>query len=85
MPDRYLVLRTPSGISGDMLLTGLARLAGLDNDDLSRPWSTVLVSKHCTVALHLEQTSVNNISGWKATVTIPPRSMLIAAWLISAS
>ena len=36
MPDRYLVLRTPSGISGDMLLTGLARLAGLDNDDLDQ-------------------------------------------------
>lgn len=34
MADTYLVVRAPSGLSGDMLLTGLARLSGTDQAGL---------------------------------------------------
>lgn len=88
MPDRHLVLRTPSGISGDMLLTGLACLAGLDYVDLNK------LLEHLDIdvlvgCLKLERTSVNHISGWKASVTLPPehahRSFADIRKLIQAS
>ena len=70
MNDSAIVLRTPSGISGDMLLTGLSRLADLNNGEL-----TALVDSIGLPALHdavrVEPHSVNHISGWKASIDLP--------------
>lgn len=68
---RILILRTPSGISGDMLVTGLVKLAGLSEEKLA-----VLVEQIGVPALRdtvsIEAHSVNNISGWKTTISLPP-------------
>lgn len=64
-----LVLRTPSGISGDMLVAGLARLSGDENAvdgflaDLLMPQlsGTVSIRPH----------AINSISGWRAFVDVP--------------
>ena len=71
MPDKYLVLRTPSGISGDMLLTGMARIAELDAADIE----TLVVSlgiDSLLGCLQIGPSYVNDISGWKATIRLPP-------------
>jgi uncharacterized protein (DUF111 family) len=71
MPNNCLVLRTPSGISGDMLLTGFARLAGLDEGDLNALVGCLGVNalRGC---LRLDPVSVNHITGWRAAVRLPP-------------
>jgi uncharacterized protein (DUF111 family) len=65
-----IVLRTPSGISGDMLLTGLARLAEVSNSELS-----ALVDALGVPALadstRIEPHGVNGISGWRAQIDLP--------------
>lgn len=65
-----IVLRTPSGISGDMLLTGLARLANVSNAELS-----VIVDSIGLDALHdcvtIEPHHVNWITGWQARISLP--------------
>jgi pyridinium-3,5-bisthiocarboxylic acid mononucleotide nickel chelatase len=65
-----VVLRTPSGISGDMLLTGLARLAGVNNAELS-----AIVDSIGVEALHdcvrIEPHHVNWITGWQARIALP--------------
>lgn len=67
---RILILRTPSGISGDMFVTGLVKLAGLSSEELS-----ILVEQIGVPALHdtvvIKAHSVNNISGWKMTISLP--------------
>lgn len=70
MKDRYIVLRTPSGISGDMLLTGMARMANVSGEDLNQRVEAlgIVALRNC---LRLEQTAVDNISGWKAVITLP--------------
>ena len=35
MAERLLVIRTPSGLSGDMCVAGLAALAGLSDEELN--------------------------------------------------
>ena len=70
MTDSLIVLRAPSGISGDMLLTGLSQLAGLNSGEL-----TALIDSIGLAALHnvvrIEPHSVNQISGWKASIDLP--------------
>lgn len=76
MKQQAIVLRTPSGISGDMLLTGLARLAGVSNADLS-----AIVDSIGVEALHdcvtIEPHHVNWITGWQAHITC--RTSIITA------
>jgi len=64
-----VVLRTPSGLSGDMLVAGLARLAGFSGSDLG-----AVVDGIGMPALHnvltLEPWSVNAISGWRANISL---------------
>ena len=71
MADKILVLRTPSGVSGDMLLTGMARIAGLNDIELAE-----MVDSLAVEALHgclsIEQVSMDSISGWKASINLPP-------------
>jgi len=65
-----IVLRTPSGISGDMLLTGLARLAGVGDAELSAIVDQIgldALRDRLTIAPH----AVNHISGWRATIDLP--------------
>ena len=70
MSDTAIVLRTPSGVSGDMLLTGLSRLAGVNGGEL-----TALIDSIGLPALHdvvrIGPHSVNHISGWKAVIDLP--------------
>lgn len=65
-----IVLRTPSGISGDMLLTGLARLADISNAELA-----TLVDQIGLPALSdcvtIEETHVEWITGYRARITLP--------------
>jgi uncharacterized protein (DUF111 family) len=68
--QQAIVLRTPSGISGDMLLTGLARLAAVSNAELS-----AIVDSIGVPALHdcvtIEPHHVNWITGCQARITLP--------------
>lgn len=86
--DRALVIRTPSGLSGDMLVTGLARLAAVSADELEQ-----LVVSIGLPALHrvlkIERCSVHGISGWRAQIALPPehhhRSLADIGEIIGAS
>jgi uncharacterized protein (DUF111 family) len=65
-----LVIRAPSGMGGDMLAAGLARLLALDQDALSlRVRRIGLAALEGTVML--EPRNVNGISGWGMRVTLP--------------
>ena len=70
MADKILVLRTPSGVSGDMLLTGMARIAGLKDIEFAEMVDSLAVAEF-RGCLSLEQESVDNISGWKASINLP--------------
>jgi uncharacterized protein (DUF111 family) len=65
-----IVIRTPSGLSGDMLVTGLSRLAQVSNAELNAMADTIgLPALHDVVdvrAHHVEQ-----ISGWRAHIDLP--------------
>lgn len=69
MKRHAIVLRTPSGISGDMLLTGLARLANVSNAELS-----AIVDSIGVAALHdcitIEPHHVNWITGHRARINL---------------
>lgn len=88
MKRTSIVLRTPSGLSGDMLVTGLAKLADLSNAELGIVVDSIgLPNLHdvITVAPH----SVKGISGWHATIDLPHehhhRSLKTILGLIEAS
>ena len=70
MSQTAIVLRTPSGISGDMLLTGLARLADVSAAELS-----VILDQIGLDALRdcvtIEATHVDWITGWRAKIDLP--------------
>jgi len=70
MKKNSVVLRTPSGLSGDMLVAGLARLVGLSDPDLGSLVDSIgLPALHDTLAV--EPCNVNGISGWRAKVSLP--------------
>jgi uncharacterized protein (DUF111 family) len=66
-----LVLRTPSGISGDMLLTGLAKLSNASGASLERLVEKIGVSE-LRACLEIKRASVEGISGWRAAVSLAP-------------
>jgi uncharacterized protein (DUF111 family) len=70
MTNTSIVLRTPSGISGDMLLTGLARLSGISNAELSALVDQIGVDalRDCVT---IEDTHVDWITGSRATIDLP--------------
>lgn len=88
MADSCLVLRTPSGISGDMLVTGFARLAGMGDADV-RALVDSLGIPALQGCLRLQQTAVGGVSGWRAEVNLPAehahRSLADIRKLIAAS
>ena len=70
MTERILVIRTPSGLSGDMCVAGLAALAGLSDQDLNE-----LVSRIQLPALQnsvtLSEHTVEHISGYQLQLDLP--------------
>jgi uncharacterized protein (DUF111 family) len=70
MKRTSIVLRTPSGLSGDMLVTGLSRLAHASNSELGAITDSIgLDALHDVIAV--EPHSVNGISGWQARIELP--------------
>jgi uncharacterized protein (DUF111 family) len=67
---KLIVLRTPSGISGDMLLTGLAKLAGVSNSELAVIVDSIGVEA-LTDCVTIEPHHVNWITGWQARIALP--------------
>lgn len=78
-PGPILALRSHSGISGDMLLAGLASLALLQQDispesDSATSWLSSLCQRimpDLTGCLSLIRHKVNGICGWQAAVNLP--------------
>ena len=71
MSERLLILRAPSGISGDMVVAGLVKLAGLDQEQLADFIERIGVEP-LRGAMSVEPHSVANIAGWHARVSLPP-------------
>ncbi|MEC9345898.1 MAG: nickel insertion protein [Pseudomonadota bacterium] len=63
-----LVIRPNSGLSGDMLLAGLARMAGATTTELGDIAASLGLPRDCVV---LEEKSVNTIGGWHARIALP--------------
>jgi pyridinium-3,5-bisthiocarboxylic acid mononucleotide nickel chelatase len=83
-----VVIRTPSGLSGDMLLSGLARLAEVSDAELAG-FVDALGVPALTDCARIAPHSVNGISGWKAEISLPHehhhRTLKTILGLISAS
>ena len=70
MAAELLVIRTPSGLSGDMMLTGLARLLDLSAADLDERCQRIEVPALQGV-LSIAPRFVSGIGGWTAQVSLP--------------
>ena len=68
-PLRVLTVRALSGISGDIMLAGLACMLGLDSGALGE--RAGLVMPELGGAVSLRPHSVNGIAGWQAAVSLP--------------
>jgi hypothetical protein len=88
MSERLLILRAPSGISGDMVVAGLVKLAGLDHEQLA-DFDERIGVEPLRGAIVVAPHSVANISGWQAKVSLGPehshRSYVEIRELIAAS
>ena len=69
MREFSVVLRTPSGLSGDMLVTGLSQLSGLNQGELNAIVNTLGIAALQDV-ICVQPHSVNGISGWKAHIEL---------------
>ncbi len=67
---RILTIRTPSGISGDMLVAGLALMAQVDQPALDA-MVAALDLPDLTGSVTIEPVEVEGISGWRARVSLP--------------
>lgn len=63
-----IVVRPNSGLSGDMLLTGFARLAGADDAALAALAKDLGLPQGC---VRLEERAVGSVLGWGARVDLP--------------
>ena len=70
MAERILVIRTPSGLSGDMCVAGLAALAGLLDRDLDELVAQIRLPA-LRNSLGLSEHTVENISGYQLQVNLP--------------
>lgn len=66
---RILSIRPHSGLSGDMFLAGLLRLAGLGPDEIDARLAAIL--PELTGCVRLEHREVGHIGGWHAAVRLP--------------
>jgi len=67
---RILTIRTPSGISGDMLVTGLALMTQVDRQALAAMVASLNLPDF-TGSVIIEPVEVEGISGWRALVSLP--------------
>lgn len=63
-----VVIRPASGLSGDMLLTGLARLSGASNEDLQALAASLSLPEGCVA---VERREISSVNGWGCRVTLP--------------
>lgn len=63
-----LVIRPNSGLSGDMMLAGLARMAGATNAELGETAASLGLPADCVA---LEEKAVQQVNGWHARVALP--------------
>lgn len=63
-----VVIRPASGLSGDMMLAGLACMAGAGNDELRAVAVALGLPKDCVT---LERRAVNDVFGWGCRVALP--------------
>jgi hypothetical protein len=65
-----LVIRPSSGLGGDMMVTGLARMAGIEQVELQALVASIGLPEleGCVV---LEQRQIQSVNGWTASVTLP--------------
>lgn len=64
----FLVIRPASGLSGDMLVAGLARLARVGNEELAALAAGMGLPDGC---VRLERRAVNQVYGWSCRVSLP--------------
>lgn len=69
MINSSVILRTPSGISGDMLVTGLAKLAGLAGESLEQVIKNIGLPGLINV-VDIKEEKRNGIAGWRAHVNL---------------
>lgn len=88
MSKQAVVLRTPSGLSGDMLLTGLSRLAAVSAAELNDIVASIGVPALEGV-VEIQPCSINAIAGWRANISLPAehhhRSLAVIEQLIVES
>ncbi len=64
----FVLIRPTSGLSGDMLVAGLARLACVGNDELGDLAAGIGLPESC---VRLERRAVNEVYGWACRVSLP--------------
>ncbi len=67
--ETVLTVRAHSGLSGDMLVAGLMRVAGPSDEEIDRLLAAIL--PELTGTLRLTKRKVNQVTGWTATVALP--------------
>lgn len=70
MARTAIILRTPSGLSGDMLVTGLSRLAKVSDAEINSIIDSIGLSQLKDV-VKIQSHSVQGISGWCAVMDLP--------------
>lgn len=83
-----LTVRAHSGLSGDIMLTGLARMSGADQALLDEMLAALNIPG-LSGSVRLEERSVHNISGWGCAMELPHehahRSLIDIQAIIAAS
>jgi uncharacterized protein (DUF111 family) len=64
-----LILRTPSGISGDMLVTGLSKIGNFSSVQINR-WIQDIGVPELKNSLKIHKAAVQGIAGWQAKVKV---------------
>jgi uncharacterized protein (DUF111 family) len=70
MSNRVVVIRTPSGISGDMLVAGLSKLAQVDDTGLGEILAAIRLPQ-IAGSVQVVAHQVDGIAGWRAKVDLP--------------
>jgi uncharacterized protein (DUF111 family) len=68
--NKIIVLRAQSGISGDMLVTGFAKLADLNQTGVNEIIKKIGLDE-LQGSIKLLNVTINGISGWKAEISLP--------------
>lgn len=71
MQGACIVIRPASGLSGDMMLAGLARMADAGTEELEAIAVSLGLPRGCVA---LERRAVNDVSGWGCRVALPDES-----------